>query len=455
MDKLSVIRQIGHEIGHISEIIQLFINYQYDAQKNIGQITMNDTLYRIEPTRLSDVPEAISDVVAELSAASAKLETALNPRTAASLAQMVRIMNTYYSNLIEGHSTRPRDIEQALEHGFDRIGRIPETAQIESALEGQYSGEPSKRSLLILAVAHVRVQEEVDKCYSQHRLAEPASPEFIRWLHREFYRGATDEMLCIQDNGQGFLMNPGEWRLRPEHDVAVGRHHPPASDQVARFMTYFAECYRFDRLGMAARILAIPAAHHRFNYIHPFPDGNGRVSRLMSHAMGHAAGIGAHGLWSCSRGLARGLESRGDYKRFLDHADTPRQGDVDGRGNLSQRAFEDFILWFLRVCLDQITFMSGLFEINTLASRFKTYVDRSERLKREALPLLQEALIRGEFDRGDAPRITRLPERTARRVLNDILAEGLLASETPKGPVSLRFPVKTQDILFPRLFTES
>lgn len=182
-------------------------------------------------------------------------------------------------------------------------------------------------------------------------------------------------------------------------------------------MAYFTDCYRFDRLGKAARSLAIPAAHHRFNYIHPFPDGNGRVSRLMSHDMAHIAGIGAHGLWSISRGLARGLESRRDYKRMMDHADMPRQGDLDGRGNLSQRALTEFILWFLRVCLDQVTFMSSLFELDTLARRLRTYVERSEKLKPESARLLEEALIRGEFERGEVPRITGLPERTARRVL--------------------------------------
>ncbi|MDF3153382.1 Fic family protein [Mesorhizobium sp. XAP10] len=57
--------------------------------------------------------------------------------------------------------------------------------------------------------------------------------------------------------------------------------------------------------------------------MHPFPDGNGRVSRLMSHAMALEAGIAAHGLWSISRGLARGVKSRTDYKRMMDHADMP------------------------------------------------------------------------------------------------------------------------------------
>ena len=140
---------------------------------------------------------------------------------------------------------------------------------------------------------------------------------------------------------------------------------------------------------------------------------------------------------------------------MMDHADMPRQGDLDGRGNLSQRALSEFVLWFLRVCLDQVTFMSDLFELGTLARRLRTYVDRSAVLKPETARLLEEALIRGEFERGEAPRITGLPERTARRVLNDAIATGLLASETPKGPLSLRLPVDTLDALFPRLFPET
>jgi Fic family protein len=250
-------------------------------------------------------------------------------------------------------------------------------------------------------------------------------------------------------------MAPGDWRSLPDHDNAVGQHHPPSSERVAHFMDYFAERYSFERMGKAARILAIATAHHRFNYIHPFPDGNGRVSRLMSHAMAHKAGIGAHGLWSVSRGLARGLESRGDYKRMMDHADLPRQGDLDGRGNLSQRALTDFVEWFLRVCLDQVSFMSDLFDIGTLSRRLRHYVARSETLKPEAARLLDEALTRGEFERGEVPRITGLPERTARRAFNEVLEIGLLASDTPKGPVSLRFPVDTLDLLFPRLFPEA
>ena len=139
----------------------------------------------------------------------------------------------------------------------------------------------------------------------------------------------------------------------------------------------------------------------------------------------------------------------------MDFADQPRQGDLDGRGNLSQKAFNAYCLWFLRVCLDQITFMMGLFQIDTLSLRLRAYVERHDKLKPEAQRLLEEALLRGEFGRGEITRITGLPERSARRVLADVIEDGLLASETPKAPVSLRFPTKSHDDLFPKLFLQS
>jgi Fic family protein len=140
---------------------------------------------------------------------------------------------------------------------------------------------------------------------------------------------------------------------------------------------------------------------------------------------------------------------------MMDHADSPRQGDRDGRGNLSTAALEAYVLWFLRVCLDQVRYMSSLFDLENLTARLKHYVDRSARLKPETFRLLQEAAIRGEFPRGDAGRITGMPQSSARIVLADAIGEGLLASDTPKGPVSLRFPSGALDLLFPQLFLAS
>ncbi len=387
---------------------------------------------RIEPAVLDEMRPAVADVIAELSGAAVSLSRALHPRTAASLAELVRIMNAYYSNLIEGHNTGPHEIALAL--------------------AGELNEDEERRNLQIEAAAHVRVQAEVDRMAAAGTLPEPASREFVRWLHREFYRDAPEATLRVRGRDLDYVMQPGEWRSRNSEDVVVGRHRPPSSPRVESFMEYFESRYTFEGKGMATRIMMIAASHHRFNYIHPFADGNGRVSRLMSHAMAHAAGIGAHGLWSVSRGLARGLERRSEYKAMMDYADTPRESDLDGRGNLSQRALEDFVLWFLRVCLDQVTFMTGLFELDTLVNRLGKLARDDQRFRPDSARLLEEAVLRGELERGDASRIIGAPERTARRALNDLITAGLLASDTPKGPVSLRFPPDESELIFPRLF---
>src|SRR3954465_8438004 len=133
-----------------------------------------ETPLRIEPARLEETPEAVADAVAELSRSSATLGAGLHPRTAANLAALGRIMNTYYSNLIEGHNTRPKDIARALEGEFDK--------------------DSERRNLQLEAAAHVRGQGELDRMASDEKLLEPASRDFIQWLHREFYRGAPQAM---------------------------------------------------------------------------------------------------------------------------------------------------------------------------------------------------------------------------------------------------------------------
>jgi len=217
-------------------------------------------------------------------------------------------------------------------------------------------------------------------------------------------------------------------------------------------MDHFAGRFHLGRMGSSQKIVAMAAAHHRFNYIHPFPDGNGRVSRLMSHAMALKAGIGAHGLWSISRGLARGIEDRSEYKRMMDAADAPRTSDTDGRGNLSATALLQFVTWFIQVARDQVTLMARLFELDRLRDRLQEYVAGSLKLGEDAAALVDEIFLRGEVARGEAARITKRPERTARETLSKLVKAGLLDSETPKGNVSLRFSSASTQFLFPLLF---
>jgi Fic family protein len=401
-------------------------------KQQIGQTEMIIAPSRMEPARIEEIPEKLSDLAGDLIHRSAQLGRNLPARTLADLAAMVRLMNSYYSNRIEGHNTRPRDIERALSGDLDE--------------------DPARRALQQEGAAHVRLQAAIDAKASEGTLGDPSTPEFIRWLHQEFYGGASPEALTINEQ---VTMVPGRWR---EGDVEVGLHVPPPYDRVPGFMDYFHQRFRIDRMGRTARILAIATGHHRLNWIHPFYDGNGRVSRLVSHAMAHHAGIGAGGLWSVSRGLARGLAGglpgREEYKAMMQLADRDRQGDRDGRGDRSLSALVSFADWFLRCCLDQINFMTEMFDFGGLGDRLTRYA-ALHGMRDEAPTLLRAVLLKGEVTRGEVPILTGVSARTAQRLTDEMTKDGILASVTPKGALALRFPSQTHDVLFPRLFADA
>src|SRR5260370_14290524 len=208
-----------------------------------------ETVGRFEPALLEQLTSPVTDVIAEISATSAALGKALNSKTAANLADLVRVMNTYYSNLIEGHDTRPRDIERAL--------------------AGHLDDDHERRNLQLEAAAHVRVQKQVDEMAAAGRLPEPASSEFLRELHREFYREAPQATLIVRSATRSFKMTPGEWRSRPEQDVAVGRPMPPSSGRVGAFISAFAERDRVKQMGKATPIQALAACHQPLNQFQP------------------------------------------------------------------------------------------------------------------------------------------------------------------------------------------
>lgn len=396
---------------------------------------MIETPSRIEPVFFEDqIPQVLADLSIEIQREAGNLGRGLHPESAAELADLVRMMNSYYSNLIEGHNTRPKDIERALAG-----------AEL----------EPETRPLALEAKAHVMVQREIDEMHLKGTLSSPTSVDFLRWSHRAFYDEMPEEFRFIK-RPDGILAEivPGEFRQKAADDVEVGRHLPPSSSHVQPFMEHFAKRFGAAENWPSTRIIAIASAHHRLNYIHPFPDGNGRVSRLMSHAMAQRAGIGGFGLWSISRGLARGLRDRGEYKRMMDHADSPRRGDLDGRGNLSAAALKDYCEWFLSVVLDQIRFSAFMFDIERLETRFRMLV-RDVLDDKRAPDLIGVILKHGSLDRGDAHLALKTSERTARNTMADLLKAGFLRSPSPKTPVRIAFPLDYRERLFPNLFTDA
>jgi Fic family protein len=369
----------------------------------------------------------LNDLALELAQKSAGFRRSLPESLLSSLADLVRAMNCYYSNLIEGHDTHPIEIERAL--------------------RGDYSKDAKKRDLQLEAKAHIDVQRWIDRGGLKTR---SVTEDAIKEIHRRFCEKLPDYLLWVEDPAtkEKIKVIPGELRNR---DVAVGRYVPISAAAIPRFLTRFEEVY--GKLGKTDTIVSTAAAHHRLLWIHPFLDGNGRVARLMSHATLLDA-LDTAGVWSIARGLARNVEA---YKSHLAACDQSRRNDLDGRGNLSEETLAEFTRFFLTTCIDQVSFMEGLMQPDTLRARILLWAEEEIRLNKlppKSGAVLEALLYRGELPRGDAATIVGTGERQARRVVSALTDHGVLTSESTRAPLHLAFPAALAARWMPGLFPE-
>ena len=389
-----------------------------------------ESISLMEPMGVSDSSRHradLADLALELASESAAFKSSLPHGILAALADLVRSMNCYYSNLIEGHDTHPIDIERAL--------------------KDDYSTDARKRDLQLEAKAHITVQKWIDEGGLAGRAT---TAESLREVHRRFCDLLPPDMLWASDpdTGEKHPVTPGEFRRR---DVRVGMHVAISPGAIPRFLARFESAYA--KLGKVDAILSAASAHHRLLWIHPFLDGNGRVARLMTHAMLLDA-LDTGAVWSVARGLARN-EAR--YKACLAACDLDRRNDLDGRGTLSEEELANFTRFFLEVCLDQVRFMRQLMEPNKLRMRILLWTE--EEIRTNALPpkagsILEAVLYRGELPRADVPTIVGATDRHARRITSALLKAEVLSADHDRAPLRLAFPARLASRWMPGLFPE-
>jgi Fic family protein len=362
-----------------------------------------------------------------------KLEGSLHSLTRMAIVNMLRPMNSYYSNLIEGHDTSPIDIEKALNN--------------------TYSTNKEKRNLQIEAHAHIRTHEFISEKIIANEYSI-SDEDFIKRIHFEFYKNLPAEFLKTESK-DGIIRDviPGEYRTV---EVQVGNHVAPANDRVLNFMERFNASYKkhFSSNNRLHRVIAIAAAHHRLAWIHPFLDGNGRVVRLFSDACFINETLHADGLWSISRGLAR---SNNKYKEMLSNADSHRINDYDGHGNLSNKYLIEFIDYFLSVAIDQVKYMSEVLNLETLYNRIEKLCDlliTKNVIREEAKYILLDVFSKGKLSKKDAMRITNLSDKTLKLITDKLLELQLIHIDKIGVMVHYypKYPARFSPYLFPGLY---
>ncbi|MGJ3441497.1 Fic family protein [Pseudomonas sp. Je.1.5.c] len=386
--------------------------------------------------RQDKAPEELQDQVVQIMRLDAALHAKIPGPLRVPMMNLLRVVNSYYSNKIEGNSTVPADILRA-EDSLQELNGAKDLQEIKRHIEAQR-----------------RLNDEpIDKI-------EVCTKGAISRLHREFYNGVPNEMLDIQlnDRGETIRMVPGEFR---EIGVRVGQHIPPTVEQMHSHLNDFERVYRLDWIHGLSRFFAAAASHHRLMWIHPFMDGNGRTGRLFTDQYLKAAGLGGYGLWSMSRGFARNVAA---YYEMLNAADHPRKGELDGRGELSDSGLLRWTTFFVETAFDQVQYFNTLLEPERLSERIDVYFEmRSRRAlsdsKGEALPELRiEArdvyktlLYLGDQQRADIQARLGVGERTTRSLLSQMAKEGLITLDGRK-PVSLSLSRHSIEFLFPYLW---
>ncbi len=415
-----MIEIISHTISQMkSQIIQ-----QYDAPHQFEPLLPQDRL-------MGALLEKASDLIRE----AASLGASAAPGAAVQLRELLRSMNSYYTNRIEGEHTRPSDIERALLRDFSKESDVARRQR--------------------LAVSHIQTEIACERLIQAKLDAGETvvpwlySTQALEWLHLQLFGELTAEDLTLADRS---LLTPGQVRTR---GVAVGIHEAPTPTALPAFLGRWEEVYGRSRRGEAS-VVALAAAHHRLAWVHPFLDGNGRVARLHTHLALHAQGL-TNGLWSPLRGFARTEEK---YRGMLRAADEHRHGDLDGRGNLTEAGLIDWINYTLDTCIDQVRFMSKLLDVGSMRERIHAALifeeSKKTGLRKEAvLPLHYLFSTNSELGRAAFKQMTGLGERVATDLISSLLKKGYLATDSAYGALRFAIPRAALRFYFPDLWPEA
>jgi len=378
----------------------------------------------------------LKDMAQEIIAASSGLEGKVAKETSFALGDKVRLINSYYSNLIEGHKTTIHEIEMALKKEFSKDP------------DAQYAQE--------LCSAHVLTEKMFMQTINTSPKINICSQQFLSDIHAAFYANLPKKHLYTHTS-KGFTRIPVEAGVLRDKNVSVDdqtQHGPDYSD-LPELIKAFAKRYDPNRFYGDERVISMAASHHRLTWLHPFRDGNGRVVRLFSGLYLSRIGVNKSNLWSLSRGLSRNKKR---YMFNLWATDSP--GDQNKNHFFSEELLSDFCEFFFEICLDQIRFMENLLRLDQIDSRIDWYVesrtkDTAKPLHPESAKLLRAVFMRGAIARGKASEIMNMSERNARRIVSVLLKQGLLESTSHRAPLTIGLPIHVLPFYFPDLYDPS
>jgi Fic family protein len=236
----------------------------------------------------------------------------VEPKFNSSLTDLI-IELDYLRKKTPGGSTHPKVFFQ-LKHIFHTLESIGSARiegnnttiaeYIETKLEGNKIVPPGIREIQNIEKAMAFIEENV-KDY-------PLNRAFISEMHKMIVEG-----LLPPPDGEGDK-TPGDYR-KINLRIAKSGHLPPDWISVDTFMSELTD-FISKKDSPKYDLLKAAIAHHRFVWIHPFGNGNGRTVRLFTYAMLVKTGFNVN-VGRIINPTAVFCSNRNDYYKYLSQAD--------------------------------------------------------------------------------------------------------------------------------------
>jgi Fic family protein len=259
------------------------------------------------------------------------------------LKQVFHVLESLASARIEGNHTTLADyVEARVIDGPNRSEQLQEIANIEHAMQ--------------------QVEDSVEP-------GAPVTEHLLRGLQATIVDGLKRE-------GD---TTPGAYR-QGAVKIAQADHLPPEAPQVPDYMTELmafinrADPPKYD-------LMKVALAHHRFAWVHPFGNGNGRVVRLLTYAMLIKYGFRVNAVGRLLNPAAVFCADRNAYYARL--------GDADAG---TDEALERWCVYVLSGVRDELTKVDRLADYEHLKAKVLLPAVNYARERQQITPLEQAVL---------------------------------------------------------------
>lgn len=210
---------------------------------------------------------------------------------------------------------------------------------VESRIEGRQEGSDHLREI-------ANIEAAMDYIETHFHAGDELTEHFIRELH------AMTVSSLVREGDK----TPGAYRVQSVH-IAQSGHLPPEPVLVAGYM---GELVAFinEKHPPKYDLIKVALAHHRFGWIHPFSNGNGRVVRLLTYALLVKYGFNVKASGRLLNPTAVFCNDRDKYYAMLEQADTG-----------TAEALENWCVYVLQGILDELRKLDRLADFSYLRSR--------------------------------------------------------------------------------------